>query len=295
MMRRMGVAFLSVLLIASSAWAGSEKVGLLVIAHGAPMEAWNAPVRAVGEEVAALVADCDAIAGSKLAFLEFAKPSIPEVVRAFEEEGYTRLIAVPLFIAPSGHSILDIPAMLGLYTDPDIRETLEEEGAEIVDTELRITVTQAMALGDVLAEIMVDRVRALSQEPEKEAVVLLAHGSRMTKPVWKRIGRDIGSAICGRTGITYYDYGLVEVGQSFMENGYPALYRAGEERETVLCVGLYISMGVEKMIARHKDKKGMDGKPLFEGLDIRAAKHGLLPDPRVAKWVVRTAEQALEQ
>ena len=167
---------------------------------------------------------------------------------------------MPLFIAPSGHSILDIPAVLGLYTDPDIREVLKEEGAEVVDTDLRITVTQTIAPGDVATDILVDRVRALSQEPEKEAVVLLAHGSWMTKPVWKRIGRDIGSAICGRTGITYYDYGLVEVGQSFMENGYPALYRAGEERETVLCVGLYISMGMEKMIARHKDKKGKNIK-----------------------------------
>jgi len=60
--------------------------------------------------------------------MEFTEPSIASVIKDFEEKGITKVFALPLFIAPSGHSIYDIPTILGLYFDKEMIDELKDEG-----------------------------------------------------------------------------------------------------------------------------------------------------------------------
>ncbi len=269
--------------------------GLLIVGHGAPMPSWNGPVLALEDQVKTLLEKGegnDVFAEVRVALMEFAEPSIHTVMCELEEAGIDEVYVLPLFIAPSGHSLFDIPTILGLYSEARMIEELSEEGIAIVDTDMKVTLGPTLRTGSVLREVMLDRVTELSTDPEGESVVLLAHGDVATEPVWDGLCRDIGSYVCSRTGIQHYDYALVEVGQSFPTKGIGAIARAAEKAERVLVVGLYLSMGVEGMAERSVLDMGMmklTAGEALRGSDVRYATRGLLPDPRIPEWIVERA------
>ena len=266
--------------------------GLVIVGHGAPMPSWNGPVLALESQVKTLLEKGegrDVFAEVRVALMEFAEPSIHTVMCELEEAGIDEVHVLPLFIAPSGHSLFDIPTILGLYAEASMIRELSEEGIAIVDTDMKVTLGPTLRTGSVLKEVMLDRVTELSTDPEVESVVLLAHGDAATEPVWDDLCREIGSYVCSRTGIQHYDYALVEVGQSFPTKGIAAIARAAEKAERVLVVGLYLSMGVEGMAERSVLEMGMmrlTAGEALHGSDVRYATKGLLPDPRIAEWIV---------
>lgn len=269
--------------------------GLLIVGHGAPMPSWNGPVLALEDQVKTLLEKGegnDVFAEVRVALMEFAEPSIHTVMCELEEAGIDEVYVLPLFIAPSGHSLFDIPTILGLYAEASMIEELSEEGITIVDTDMKVTLGPTLRTGSVLREVMLDRVTELSTDPEGESVVLLAHGDAATEPVWDDLCREIGSYVCSRTGIRHYGYALVEVGQSFPTKGIGAIARAAEKAERVLVVGLYLSMGVEGMAERSVLDMGMmrlTAGEALRGSDVHYATKGLLPDPRIPEWIVERA------
>ncbi len=287
------VAAMGGLVLPVSALAGGR--GLLIVGHGAPMPSWNGPVLALENQVKTLLERKDGrnvFAEVRVALMEFAEPSIHTVMCELEEAGVDEVYVLPLFIAPSGHSLFDIPTILGLYAEASMIEELSEEGIAIVDTDMKVTLGPTLRTGSVLREVMLDRVLELSTDPEVESVVLLAHGDAATEPVWDDLCREIGSYVCSRTGVEHYNYALVEVGQSFLTKGIAAIARAADKAERVLVVGLYLSMGVEGMAERSVLEMGMmrlTAGEALRGSDVRYATKGLLPDPRVAEWIVERA------
>ena len=120
--------------------SASEK-GLLIIAHGSPMPQWNQTVLRIETEVKKELAKQN-ISDFKIvevAFMEFAKPTVADIVKKMEKDNIDEIYAIPLFIAPSGHSIYDIPTILGLYYDNDMAKLLNEEQTEIVKTNIKLT------------------------------------------------------------------------------------------------------------------------------------------------------------
>lgn len=268
--------------------------GLLIIAHGAPFPRWNKPVLKLYPQVLKALGTKSPFRAVRIVFMEFAKPTVADGVKELEAAGCDRIVAVPLLLAPSSHSHWDIPALLGLYADPEIAATLKEEGAEVVHSKLPITVTETMHNADMLREIILDRLKKLSSKPEEEAVVVLAHGCPIFQRHWNDMLKRTVIYLCGKTGITRGDWALVHVGQSYAHEGVPVIASAAGERKRVLVVGLYIGMGVDRMHQRYMNKPA---SPMFpnplKGKNVVCAKEGLLPDKRVAKWIARTAVEAL--
>lgn len=271
------------------------KPGLLIIAHGAPMAKWNEPVLNLEKQVIELLGDDSPFGEVKVSMMEFTKPTIADGIHTMEEAGCSRIIVVPLLIAPSSHSHWDVPALLGLYSDEEIEKELRSEGAEIVRSKLPITVTATLNQGDLIPEIMLDRVKESSKDPKNEAVVILAHGDEMTPPLWDKLMKRTMTYVCGKTGISYANYGFVHVGQTYDTNGVGIIAEAAASRKRVIVVGVYLSMGVDGMHKRYTKTFSMKGAVMpglenpLEGLDIILSKDGLLPDKRVAKWIVDIA------
>ena len=295
------VAALIIVALTSAAAATGERLGLVLVAHGAPMPSWNAPVLALEDEVRGLLTEDgdNPFDEVRVALMEFTEPSIHTVIGDLEEAGIDRAYVLPLFIAPSGHSLFDIPAILGLYSDPAMLDELRGEGTEIVGTDIRLTVGPTLNYGDILRTIMLDRVREMSVDPALESLVLLAHGDASTEPVWDALCNEIGVYVCAHTGIEYFDHALVEVGQSFATEGLGAIAQATEHAERTLVVGLYLSMGVENMAKSAMVRSGMmtiSAEDVLKDEDIRYGGQGVLPDPRVAAWAVeRAGEWLLDQ
>ena len=264
---------------------------------GAPMSEWNKPVLKLEKEVVQLLGSENPFAKVKVVMMEFAKPSIADGVSEMEQANCSRIIAVPLLISPSSHSHWDVPALLGLYGDEDMQEELKAEGAEIVRSKLPITITPTLDHENLIPEILLDRVKALSTNPSEEALVLLAHGDQMTPPLWHKLMQRTTTYICGKSGISYADYGFVHIGQSFGTEGVAIIAEASENRKKVIVVGAYLSMGVDgmyKMYNKTFPMKAMSMPGLtnpLEGLDVSLATDGLLPDKRVAQWIVSVAQK----
>ncbi len=282
--------------LVSTAVHAQEKYGLIVIAHGSPMPQWNQPVLKLEKEVQGIMTQKEnqQFSAIRVALMEFNEPSINTVMKDFESRGINRVYAIPLLISTSGHSLFDIPAILGTYSDKDILHELKSEGIEIANTEMKITVGPTLANSDILKKSMLDRVEELSTTPDSEGIVLLAHGAEDFEPIWNSLCRKIGNHVCAETGITYFDYAFVEVGQSYATEGVPAILKATEEKEKTIVVGLYLSMGVEKM-ATHSVSfmmgKKTATKDLFAGKNIHFAKRGILPDKRISQWIVDVATE----
>jgi hypothetical protein len=280
---------------------GPEKLGLIITAHGSPAPQWNEPVLTLEGEVRALLNESgnNPFVAIRVAMMEFAEPTIEAVITDMELQGVQRVYVVPLFIAPSGHSVYDLPTILGLYSDQEMRDQLREEGIGLVSTDIRITLGPTLDYGSILEEVMLDRLRELSVRPQSEGIVLLAHGDHRFRPIWESVCRRIGVYICAHAGIPQFEFAFVEVGQSFITEGVPAILRVAKRCERTLVLGLYLSMGVGGIAQSSTISVGgmsFQGTAALEEYDIGFASQGLLPSERLASWIaLRSLEWAAGQ
>ncbi len=273
-----------------------EKKGLLIIAHGSPMKQWNQPVLDLENEVKELLKTQNIIGFDdvRVALMEFNEPSIPTVINDMENKGITKVYALPLFIAPSGHSAYDVPTILGLYYDQEMIDALKKEGAKIIDTRIKITVGPTLYYDNVMKDILLDKVKALSENPKDEALVILAHGDKNFIAIWENLINETGNFILGKTGIEYFDKAFVEAGQSFAFDGVSSILTASQNKKKVIVVGMYISIGVKNMADNSgfiMNGQTIETKKMFEGQNIVFAENGLLPDKRIAEWIVERASE----
>jgi len=268
-----------------------EKRGLLIIAHGSPAQQWNKPVLDLENQVKEMlkvkkVTDIDEV---RVALMEFTEPSIATVVNDMESKGITKIFALPLFIAPSGHSLYDIPTILGLYYDKKMTDGIKEEGIKIIDTKIKITIGPTLNYENIMKDILLDKVKNLSDNPSEEALIILAHGDKNFMPIWEELTNETGNYILGKTGIEYFDNAFVEVGQSFAIDGVNAILKASENKKKVIVVGMYLSMGV-KNIAKNSGivmmGKTLESEKMIEGENIVFDRTGLLPNKKITEWIV---------
>ncbi len=276
-----------------------EKLGLLIIAHGSPVEQWNQPVLDIKNQVKELlktrnVTDFNEV---QVALMEFVEPSIANAVKDMESKGVTRIFVLPLFIAPSGHTIYDIPTILGLYYDEKEASELEKEKTKIVRTNVKITIGPLLNYGNVIKDILLDKVKQISENPQEEALIILAHGDENFIKIWENLIDETGNYILGQTGIEYFDKAFVEVGQSFATNAVNPILKASKKKNKVIVIGMYLSMGIKNMANSSgylMMKRTIETSKIFEGKNIYFAEDGLLPDKRIVKWIVDRSVQWLK-
>lgn len=294
--RTMATPRLAAAAAVADAEPSSTDAGLLLVAHGSPLAKWNQPLLDLEAQVQQRFQPNCPFRAIKLVFMEFTEPTIADGVHALEAAGCDRIVVVPLLIAPSSHSQRDVPSLLGLYADERVEATLRAEGATPVRSRLPITVTPTLDYGDLLEEVLLRRVQELSRDPQSEALVVLAHGDGDFEPIWSRRMRKLVTYLCGKTGITYGDYAFVHVGQAYALHGVPVIAAATEHRPRVLVVGCYLAMGATTMHQRYERAPTSRDIPMpnfLAGKDVVTSPAGLLPDPLVVEWIIRTAKQAL--
>lgn len=129
--------------------AGAMKpCALILFAHGSRDPAWCEPFRRLAAEVAARRPSDEV----RLAFMEFAAPTLEEIVAELDRLGVRRVRLLPLFLAPGAHVARDIPLQV------------EEAGRR--HPAVRIEVLPPAGEDPRVAELLaVLAVEALSTEP----------------------------------------------------------------------------------------------------------------------------------
>lgn len=80
----------------------------ILFAHGARNPEWAQPLLAIRDAMRAR----DPSARVETAFLEFIEPPLPAAIDALVREGCDDIVIVPMFMAQSGHTKRDLPALL---------------------------------------------------------------------------------------------------------------------------------------------------------------------------------------
>lgn len=94
-----------------------SEVKTILLAHGSSDIEWsNTFFRLCGPSL-------DAHQNASLAFMELSEPSLEEEIALAKQQGYQKVLVLPLFLAKGRHLKKDVPGMLERYSEAYTIET----------------------------------------------------------------------------------------------------------------------------------------------------------------------------
>jgi sirohydrochlorin ferrochelatase len=271
--------------------------GVLLLAHGGQPQ-WNDRVTAVAQVV-------DRRYPTEVAFGMASRGSIQAAVDKLTARGATSIVAVPLFVSSYSSVITSTEYLLGLRAEapadlaifakmdhaPQGAPATEHAGhAPAADPGSPVTktvplrMTAAFNRHPLIAQIVVDRARSISVVPTNEAVILVAHG-----PVpeddnrrWLDDMALLAAQVRAAVPFASVDYMTVrdDAGPAIREAATKELRSKVEQQRAlgrrVLVVPHLLSFGGIEQGLRKR----------LEGLDYTMTAQALMPDDRIAQWVL---------
>lgn len=253
-----------------------SKAGVLVISHGSRSPVWV-------ERVDRAVADVGWTGAVPVvsSFLEIVEGRlIQDGIDTLEAQGVTDLIVVPLFVSYGSTHVDEIRWALG-----DLPRPSSETDLQPFRLNARVWVCPPLDDDPVVAEIMYEHIRDLSVRPEREAVLLIGHGSDLPffYSRWKR-GMERVAADLKELG------GFAEVRSALLLPDETADVLHSWKRELperdVIAAPLFLSEGyfTERVIP---DRLG--------GRGCRYNGRALLPHRGISRWMERQIAEALDK
>lgn len=286
---------LAVLAPATSAAAAGDGYGVLVMAHGGDAE-WNAAVTAA-------VSSLDASHPIEIAFGMADATTLQTAVAALERRGVRRIGVVRLFV--SGESWWERTRQIlgldpGAPPAPPAAEASSASphghhgrgGHDPAAGFWRIETSAAFALSreglseaeEEMARVISDRARALSADPRREVVLILAHGSaddaenERVEARLRRIAASVGAAV---------PFAGVEA--TALREDWPEK-RAAAERHLRAIVESARAAGRRTLVVPFRVQGFGPYARVLDGLEYVADGRGLLPHPEAIGWIATQAE-----
>lgn len=247
---------------------GPRNPGVLVISHGSPDEHWVALVEAAVAEAAG-----DLPAGLPLAcaFLETVEGRlIQDGIDRLESQGVTDMIVIPLFVSSGSTHIDEIAYALGVKDTPEMETDLER-----FRVSARVFFGDPIDDGPLVAQMVWDKVRALSVQPEREVLLLIGHGSRHPGFLqrWELGIASLAAQCAELAGLAGgADYALLNPDSVHTK----VQYWSEEQGMDVIVAPLFLSAG-------YFTKVTIPSR--LEGLAHRYSGDALLPHPLMARWM----------
>jgi len=281
-----------------------SRPGVLLLAHGGKAE-WNERVLDVAKRV-------DDSRPTEVAFGMASRASIQAAIDKLTSRGVTEIVAVPLFVSSYSSVITSTEFLLGLRKDAPkdlaifakmnhgshgasaAMDHSAHAGHAVVDpaspvtTTLPIRMTAAFNRHPLVGTIAADRARSISAAPDKEAVILVAHG-----PVpdddnrrWLDDMAVLAESVKASAPYASVDYLTVR------DDAGPAM-REAATKELRDRVSAQIVQGRKVLIVPHLMSFGGIEQGVIkrlEGLDYTMTKQALMPDGRIVQWVLASAQ-----
>lgn len=250
------------------------KPGVLIISHGSRDPGW---VSLVDEAVSQVKLPAGVPAAAS--FLELVEGrSIQDGVDALEREGITDIVTIPLFVSSGSTHVDEIAYALGAKAEPGCDTDLEP-----FRVSARIHYGAPADDDEEIAVMIWDKLRPLSQHPEREAVLLIGHGSVHDgfRQRWEEGAAALARRVQAVSGVAAADYGLLnpdsvrEKADYWNRRGY-----------NVLAAPLFLSEG-------YFTKKVIPSR--LRGADCRYSGETLLPHPLLPEWIGKQARARLDE
>jgi sirohydrochlorin ferrochelatase len=255
-----------------------RKLGVLVISHGSRNEDW---VKLVRDAVADVIKP-EVMVNSPVecSFLELVEGSlIQDGIDRLEQSGVTDIIVVPLFVSSGSTHIDEISWALGVKEEPDIETDLQK---------FRIAgnVHLCSPIDDdpEIAELLVDKLRPLTEAPERELVLLVGHGSKEEgfHERWQQGLRSLAEQVQAIGHYAAVDTVMLLPNQAVQKMNE---WRKRRPELDVIIAPLFLSEGYFTNIVI-PDR--------FVGFPYRYSGATLLPSPHISRWMERRIASMLQ-
>jgi hypothetical protein len=269
----------------------SERLGLLIAAHGSRNRSWNARVAELARTLAKRPNVYEHFEDRvSEGFLEAAEPSLVQAYRALERAGATRVVVVPLFLTASSHLDEDLPVVLGLRDEPTTRANLAAEGIDTLPLGAPVALLTPLARSGALAQNALRRALSMARDPASEGVVFTYYGSPRHAAQWGAMLESVGLQLVSNGGFAAWD--AAPVGQ-WVPGGHTdvsrALSRGLEQWERAVLVPLLMSVShyqTEVMPA------AIDSLPALDRARVSYRGCSILPCEKIEDWAEALAISA---
>lgn len=285
--------------------------GVLVLAHGSRDDAWDNSIHEVIKSV-------EESYPTQVAFGMANPTTMQPAIDSLEQSGVKKIVVVQLFVSSHSpiirqneyllgirDSLADAPMLMMHHMMPSKDES-NDMGAEMshskedkklnqLDINADIILTDPLDDHELVAGILMDRINALSKNPAKETILIVAHGpnSEQDNQNWVKSMESLAQQIDATASeenksfknIDYFtvrDDANPEIYEQAKEHFRNAVIEANKDGEAIVIPLLMAQGGVE---ARYVKR--------LEGLSYVWSGETLLPHANMAKFVESAVEKAV--
>lgn len=266
-----------------------REIGLLLVNHGSHSATWRQALMDLETRVRDSILAGPHIRGIKTAFMEYNEPSIATRMKEFDQEGFTDVVIVPIFLTISPHSAEDIPTILGQKHDPEVIATLDEEKIERYTPAARVHITPLLDFSNTLPKNILRRCAEMSRQPETEGLVLIGYGDETYDREWGELFTKVANHVKHHIGISEHSYGWCgHIVRYSSDETTKAINAVLETKDVALVVPVlvaYDEMFQKNIIGRGiAQVEGGEERVLYQA-------DAILPDPDVDEWVIRISNE----
>lgn len=270
-------------------YADTTKVGVLLVNHGSRSVTWRQSLLQLEAHVAPTILNGHIVHSVKTAFMEYTEPSIATRMKEFDQEGFTDVIIVPVFLTVSPHTFDDIPTIVGMKEDPHSMQQLKIENIQRYTPKAKPHITPPLDFTDILQKNLLRRVSALSKDPAHEGLVLIGYGDETYDKEWVELFDKVAGFVRERTGITGYSYGWCgHIANYKPEETTAAINAVLKTSRTALVIPVLVAHDEMFQITIIGDgiAKVPDNR---ERVVYRP--DSILPDPNLERWVINITQE----
>lgn len=245
-----------------------KKSGALIIGHGSSNASW---VDLVDQAVSTLDVPVPVVT----CFLEQVEGRlIEDGIRQLESLGVNHIIAVPLFVASGSTHIDEIGYALGVHHEK------KEEAWERIETSADITYCPPMDDHPLVVEILQERIREISDDPQSEVLLLVGHGADDGEyhRKWESVLQRLAVTLRNELGFKGATYGTLH------PDNVSNRVKAVSKKNRTIVLPLFLSEG-------YFTKNVIPSR--LEGADSIYSGKTYLPHPMITQWMQETIEREL--
>lgn len=267
----------------------NQKIGVLLVNHGSRSETWRNALLDLEKNVIDSILESGHIKGVKTAFMEYTEPSIATRLKEFDENGFSDVIIVPIFLTVSPHSFEDIPTIVGLKEDPNSMEMLKIEKIERYTPKAKTHITPLLDFTDILQKNILRRAKTLSKKPNEEGLVLIGYGDATYEKEWGELFDKVAEYVKQDIGISEHSYGWCgHIAHYKPEETTKAIDQVLNKKEKAIVIPVLVAHdenfqikiiggGVEKV----KDYRNT----------VMYRPDAILPDKNIENWVISIVKE----
>lgn len=267
----------------------TDKIGVLLVNHGSRSATWRQALLDLEATVRDSILAPGVVQGVSTAFMEYTEPSIATRLREFDQEGYTHVVIVPVFLTVSPHTFEDIPTIIGQKEDPHSMEMLRIEKIQRYTPKAKTVVTPLLDFTDIIRKNILRRTEMLSSAPAKEGLVLIGYGDEDYTKEWGELFASVGEYVKTHKGIDTYSYGWCgHIAHYNPDSTSIAIRSVLATKEKAIVVPVLVAhdeMFQVKIIGDGIDRVAQSKERVVYKPDA------ILPDPNVSRWVVDIARE----